>query len=54
MMAHTSNESERAVTGRKARGLQMEGIGCKCRTLSSLLGGRRKQTRDFFLPSLQI
>ena len=32
------------VTGRKARGLQMEEIGCKCQTFLSLLSGRRKQT----------
>ena len=33
------------VTGRKARGLQMEEIGCKCQTfLISLLSSRRKQT----------
>ena len=36
--------SER-VTGRKARGLQTEEIGCKCQTFFlSLLSGRRKQT----------
>ena len=39
--------SER-VTGRKARGLQMEEIGCKCQTFLSLLSGRRKQTSDIF------
>ena len=33
------------VTGRKAGGLQTEGIGCKCQTfLISLLRGRRKET----------
>ena len=33
------------VTGRKARGLQMEEIGCKCQTFFlSLLSSRRKQT----------
>ena len=36
------------VTGRKARGLQMEEIGCKCQTFLSVLSSRRKQTRDFF------
>ena len=39
--------SER-VTGRKARGLQTEEIGCKCQTFLSLLSGKRKQTRDVF------
>ena len=39
------------VTGRKARGLQMEERGCKCQTFLSLLSGRRKETSDFF-PSL--
>ena len=39
------------VTGRKARGLQMEEIACKCQTFLSLLSGRRKQTSDIF-PSL--
>ena len=39
------------VTGIKARGLQMEEIGCKCQTFFSLLSGRRKQTSDiYFLP----
>ena len=33
---------------RKARGLQMEEIGCKCQTFLSLLSGRRKQTSEFF------
>ena len=40
------------VTGRKARGLQMEDICCKCQTLLSLLSSRRKQTGDIFFPSL--
>ena len=41
--------SER-VTGRKARGLQMEEISCKCQTCLSLLSSRRKQTsNNFFL-----
>ena len=39
--------SER-ITGRKARGLQTEEIGCKCQTFLSLLSGRRKQTSDIF------
>ena len=35
----------------KARGLQMEEIGCKCQTsFISLLSGRRKQTSDTFFP----
>ena len=41
-------ESIERVTGRKARGLQMEEIGCKCQTFLSLLSGRRKQTSDIF------
>ena len=36
------------VTGIKARGLQMEEIGCKCQTFLSLLSGRSKQTSDTF------
>ena len=36
------------VTDRKARGLQMEEIGCKCQTVLSLLSGRSKQTSDTF------
>ena len=36
------------VTGRKARGLQTEEIGCKCQTFLSLLSSRRKQTSDIF------
>ena len=43
-------DSER-ITGRKARGLQMEEIGCKCQTFLSLLSGRRK---IFFSFSIQI
>ena len=39
--------SER-ITGRKARVLQTEEIGCKCQTFLSLLSGRRKQTSDIF------
>ena len=42
-----TTQTER-VTGTKARGLQMEEIGCKCQTFLSLLSGRRKQTRDIF------
>ena len=45
--------SER-VTGRKARGLQMEEIACKCQTFLSLLSSRRKQTSDIFSFSIQI
>ena len=45
-----ANSTER-VTGRKARGLQMEERGCKCQTFLSLLSGRRKQTSYLsFLP----
>ena len=40
------------VTGRKARGLQMDEIGCKCQTFFSLLRDRRKQTSDIFFPLL--
>ena len=40
-----SQDNER-VTGRKARGLQMEEIACKCQTFLSLLSGRRKQELD--------
>ena len=36
------------VTGRKARGLQMEEIACMCQTFLSLLSGRRKQTNNIF------
>ena len=42
------------VTGRKARGLQMEEIACKCQTFLSLLSSRRKQTSDIFSFSIQI
>ena len=39
-----SFQSSEKVIGRKARGLQMEEIGCKCQTFfSSPLNGRRKQ-----------
>ena len=42
------------VTGRKARGLQMEEIGCKCPTFFiSLLSSRRKETTSvIFFPLL--
>ena len=42
------------VTGRKARGLQKEEIGCKCQTFFyfSLLSGRRTQTSVIFFPLL--
>ena len=43
----TAQFSER-VTGRKARGLQMEEIAYKCQTFLSLLSGRRKQTSNIF------
>ena len=36
------------ITGRKARGLQTEEIGCKCQTFLSFLSSRRKQTNDIF------
>ena len=41
-------DSSESVTGRKARDLQTEEIGCKCETFLSLLRGRRKQTSDIF------
>ena len=47
------DENER-VTGRKARGLQMEEIAYKCQTFFSLLSGRRKQTSNIFSFSIQI
>ena len=46
-----TEEIHERVTGRKARGLQMEEIACKCQTFLSLLSGRRKQSSDIF-PSL--
>ena len=49
------NGPDERVTGRKARGLQMEEIGCKCQTFFiSLISSRRKQTTSvrFFSPSL--
>ena len=42
--------SER-VTGRKARGLQTEEIGCKCQTFVISLK-RQEETSDFFFPLL--
>ena len=42
-----SHSTER-VTGRKARGLQMEERSCKCQTFLSLLSGRKKRTSDMF------
>ena len=50
----SSVEPSERVTGRKARGLQMEEIACKCQTFLSLLSGRRKQTSDIFSFSIQI
>ena len=47
------DQNER-VTGRKARGLQMEEIGCKYQTFFSVLSSRRKQTSDMFSFSIQI
>ena len=49
----TLNDSER-VTGRKAKGFQMEETGCKCQTFLFLLSGRRKQTSNIFSFSIQI
>ena len=40
------------VTGRMARGLQTEEMGCKRQTFLSLLKGGRKQTSNIFPPSL--
>ena len=42
------DQDNERVTGRKARGLQMEDIACKCQTFLSLLSGRRKQTSNIF------
>ena len=40
-------------TGRKARSLQTEEIGCKCQTFFlSLISGRMKQTSVTFFPLL--
>ena len=49
-----SSVIDERVTGRKARGLQTEEIGCKCQTFLSLLSGRRKQTSDIFFFFIQI
>ena len=47
------NANNERVTGRKARGLQMEDTGCKYQTFFiSLLSGRRKQTSVMFFPLL--
>ena len=43
-----SFEKTERVTDRKARGLQMEEIACKCQTFFSLLSCRRKQTSNIF------
>ena len=48
------NHNGEKVTGRKARGLQMEEIACKCQTFLSLLIRRRKQSSDIFSFSIQI
>ena len=40
------------VTGRKARSLQMEEIGCKCQTFFVLSSRRRQTSVNFFPPSL--
>ena len=48
---HNSPKRKRGnegLTGRKARGLQMEEVGCNCQTFLSLLSSRRKQTNDIF------
>ena len=42
------------VTGRKARGLQMEERGCKCQTFFSLLSGRKNKPGICFSFSIQI
>ena len=49
-----TEEIHERVTGRKARGLQMEEIACKCQTFLSLLSGRRKQSSYIFSFSIQI
>ena len=53
-MVHVLLKPDERVTGRKAQGLQMEEIACKCQTFLSLLSGRRKQTSDIFSFSIQI
>ena len=52
-VVRTGHGTER-VTGRKARGLQMEEIACKCQTFLSLLSSRRKKLAIFFSFSIQI
>ena len=57
MVLHVTFHIIEWVTGRKARGLQTEEIGCKYQTfLISLLSGRRKQTTmlDIFPFCIQI
>ena len=53
IMAPVSHHVE-SVTGRKARGLQMEEIAYKCQTFLSLLSGRRKQTSSWTPRSVQM
>ena len=48
ILANRIQQHTERVTGRKARGLQMEEIGCNCQTFLSLLSGRRKQISDIF------
>ena len=50
----TGVDENEGVTGRKARGLQMEEIACKCQTFLSLLSGRRNKLAIFFSFSIQI
>ena len=52
IMAPVSHHVE-SVTGRKARGLQMEEIACKCQTFLSL-SLLSEQTNDIFFFSIQI
>ena len=50
MVAMVCAAAAERVTGRKARGLQMEEIGCKCQTFLSLLStGGNKRNIFFFL-----
>ena len=53
-VSHIWSFATERVTGRKARGLQIEEIACKCQTFLSLLSGRRKQTSNIFSFSIQI
>ena len=46
------NGEDERVTGRKARGLQTEEIGCKCQTFLSLLSGRKETNQRYVFPSL--